>query len=257
MSRRAQRLPLLLLVAGLLAGGLAFAQPSVLVFSKTEGFRHGSISDGISMLQTIASQDSLLIETSEDAADFNAANLARFRAVVWLSTTGDVLNGSQQAAFEAWLSSGGGYVGIHAAADCEYGWAWYGEQVLGNGAWFQSHPAIQTATVVREDATDISTSHLPPSFDFTDEWYNFRENPRAGAQVLLTLDESSYTPGAGAMGADHPISWKRSVGSGRAWYTALGHRTQTFADTRFIEHVRGGLFWAVGRDDKVFSNGFE
>jgi len=235
----------------------AWAQDRILVFSKTLGFRHGSITNGIQMLQTIASSERWTVEASEDAALFNPLDLARFRSVVWLSTTGNVLNDTQQLAFQNWMEAGGGYVGIHAAADCEYDWPWYGASIMGNGAWFLSHPAIQTATVIRESASDISTAHLPASFAFTDEWYNFRANPRPGAQVLLRLDESSYNPGSGAMGADHPISWKRPAGAGRVWYSALGHRAETYADMRFVQHVRGGLRWVMRREDALFGNGFE
>jgi type 1 glutamine amidotransferase len=239
-----------------LASYNAAAQDRVLVFSKTAGFRHGSIEDGIAMLQTQAGANGFVVETTEDATAFNAANLARFRAVVWLSTTGDVLNDSQQTAFQTWLEAGGGYVGVHASADCEYSWPWYGASVLGAGAWFSNHPAIQTATVIRENATDASTAHLPPSYSFTDEWYNFRANPRPQATVLLRLDESSYSPGGGAMGADHPISWKRNVGLGRSWYTGLGHRSQTYADSGFQQHVLGGLQWAMASGE-LLRDGFE
>ncbi len=239
-----------------LAAANAAAQDRVLVFSKTAGFRHGSIADGIAMLQSQAAANGFIVEATEDAGAFNATNLARFRAVVWLSTTGDVLNDTQQSAFQTWLEAGGGYVGVHAAADCEYSWPWYGANVLGAGAWFLSHPAIQTATIIRESASDISTAHLPPSYSFNDEWYNFRANPRPEVTVLLRLDESSYSPGTGAMGADHPISWKRNVGLGRSWYTGLGHRTQTYADSGFQQHVLGGLRWAIGAGTE-FRDGFE
>lgn len=234
----------------------AAAQDRVLVFSKTAGFRHGSIADGISMFQTQAGANGFVVETTEDATAFTAANLARFHAVVWLSTTGDVLNDTQQLAFQTWLEAGGGYVGVHAATDCEYSWPWYGASLLGAGAWFLNHPAIQSATIIRESATDISTAHLPQSYSFTDEWYNFRANPRPEVTVLLRLDESSYSPGAGAMGTDHPISWKRNVGLGRSWYTGLGHRTQTYADSGFQRHVLGGLQWAMATGE-LLRNGFE
>ncbi len=234
----------------------ATAQDRVLVFSKTAGFRHASITDGIAMLQAQSIANNFIVETSEDATAFNAANLARFRAVVWLSTTGDVLNDAQQLAFQTWIEAGGGYVGVHGAADCEYNWPWYGAGILGAGAWFMNHPAIQTATIIRESATDPSTAHLPSSYSFVDEWYNFRVNPRPEVTVLLRIDETSYNPGGGAMGADHPISWKRNVGLGRSWYTALGHRSQNYADSGFQQHVLGGLLWAMGTKE-LFANGFE
>ena len=241
----------------LTVGGACAAQDAVLVFSRTLGFRHGSIADGIAMVQQLGAQNGFSVEATEDPTRFTAAGLAPYDAVIFLSTTGNVLDDAQQTAFQAWLEGGRGWVGIHAAADCEYSWPWYGAQVLGNGAWFQNHPAIQQATVLREVADDPSTAHLPAAFSFTDEWYNFRANPRSGATVLLRIDESSYAPGNGAMGADHPISWKRPVGAGRAWYTGMGHRSETFADPRFRLHVLGGIQWAMGAEAALFDNGFE
>jgi type 1 glutamine amidotransferase len=239
-AKRLTLVALLLLIFGPTSFTVS-AQERVLVFSKTTGFRHPSIDDGIAMLQSQAANNAFVIELSENAADFNPTNLSRFRAVVWLNTTGDVLDATQQVSFQTWLENGGGYLGIHAAADCEYAWPWYGASVLGNGAWFQAHPAIQAATVLREDATDISTAHLSANFSMTEEWYNFRANPRPQVTVLLKLDESSYNPGTGAMGADHPISWKRSVGLGRSFYTGMGHRSETYADQRFQLHVKAAL----------------
>jgi type 1 glutamine amidotransferase len=249
------RIFIALVMAGVSTASVA--QDSVLVFSRTLGFRHGSIADGIAMVQSLGQQHGFTVEATEDPTRFTAAGLAPFDALVFLSTTGNVLDDTQQLAFRQWLEGGRGWVGIHAAADCEYGWPWYGASVLGNGAWFLSHPAIQQATLVREVADDPSTAHLPASFPFTDEWYNFRANPRAGSTVLLRLDETSYNPGTGAMGADHPITWKRAVGTGRAWYTGLGHRSETFADARFRQHVLGGLQWAIAREPVLFVSGFE
>lgn len=216
----------------------------VLVFSKTSGFRHSSIADGIALIQSLGAANNFSVATTEDANDFTLANLSQYEVVVWLSTTGDVLNATQQAAFEAYIQQGGGWVGIHAATDCEYDWPWYG-QLIGNDAWFRSHPSIQDATLVVEDATHISTQELPGSFTFNDEWYNFRANPRPAVHVLLTIDETSYNAGPDAMGADHPMSWHHEFDGGRAWYTALGHRSETFADARFQGHLLGGILYGA------------
>jgi type 1 glutamine amidotransferase len=171
-----------------------------------------------------------------------------YRASRYLRLDQHVPDAAQQTAFETWLQNGGGFVGVHAATDCEYSWSWYGNQLIGNGAWFLSHPAIQAATLIRESEVDPSTAHLPATFSMTDEWYNFRANPRNGSQVLLR--------GSGAMGADHPISWKRLVGEGRMFYTALGHRPEQYSDARFQQHVLGGLQWAM-QTSGVFGSGFE
>ncbi len=217
----------------------------VLVFTKTAGFRHLSIPDGIALVEALGVEHNFAVDTTENAADFNLSNLQRYAAVIWLSTTGDVLDSSQQAAFEAYIQAGGGYAGVHSATDTEYDWPWYGE-LLGNGAWFLAHPAIQAATLHTEIGGHRSTRHLPPVFEFTDEWYNFQANPRPAVRVLLTIDEATYTPGFGAMGPDHPISWYHRFDGGRAWYTAMGHRTETFENAAFAQHLLGGILWVAG-----------
>ena len=213
---------------------------AVLVFSKTAGFRHDSIPAGIAAIQQLATQNNFTVETTEDAAQFNATNLARFQAVIWLSTTADVLNATQQTAFENYVRGGRGYVGIHAAADTEYDWPWYGGLV---GAYFASHPAIQNATVRVEDRTHPSTASLPATWPRNDEWYNYRTNPRSQTHVLATLDESTYS--GGTMGADHPIAWCRAYDGGRSWYTGGGHTIESFSDTNFRNHLLGGIRYAA------------
>lgn len=217
----------------------------VLVFSKTTGFRHDSIPAGIALIRSLGVAHGFAVDASEDASLLTRQRLGSYRAVIFLNTTGEVLNDRQQADFEAYIRGGGGWVGVHSAADTEYAWPFYGE-LLG-GAWFRNHPPIQAATLLVEDGTHPSTRHFPASFPFTDEWYNFRVNPRGSAHVLLKINETSYSPGAGAMG-DHPLAWYRSVGAGRAWYTALGHRIEAYSDARFVQHLLGGILWAAGVD---------
>lgn len=213
----------------------------VLVFSKTAGFRHDSIPDGVAAVKQLGETGGFTVDATEDANAFTPKNLRRYDAVVFLSTTGDVLDPAQQRAFEGYIRQGGGYVGIHAAADTEYDWAFYGGLV---GAYFQSHPAIQPATVVAEDRAHPSTSGLPPTWNRTDEWYNYRSNPRDRAHVLASLDESSYT--GGTMNGDHPIAWCQDYQGGRAFYTGLGHTKESYADPAFLGHVLGGIRYAIG-----------
>ncbi|BCJ60197.1 hypothetical protein Jiend_36190 [Micromonospora endophytica] len=226
------------------AAPAAADQPfSVLVFSKTAGFRHDSIPTGIAAIQQLAAAHDFTVDTTEDAAAFTDANLARYQAVIWLSTTGDVLNNEQQAAFERYIQAGGGYAGIHAASDTEHSWSWYGDLV---GAYFASHPANQTATVKVEDPAHESTAHLPERWSRYDEWYNYRTNPRGKVHVLATLDETSYNAGTGAMGHDHPIAWCQDYDGGRAWYTGGGHTRESYAEPEFLEHLLGGIRTAAG-----------
>ena len=173
----------------------------ILVFSKTAAFRHASIADGIAAIRDLGALNNFDVVATEDANVFTDAGLAPFKAVVFLSTTGDILDANQQAAFEGYIRGGGGFVGIHSATDTEYSWPWYGELVR---AYFANHPVIQNATVVVEDTNDVSTAQLPAAWIRNDEWYNFQTNPRANVHVLCRLDESSYS--GGTMG-DHPIAW--------------------------------------------------
>jgi type 1 glutamine amidotransferase len=221
-------------------GASAGQPPGVLVFSKTAGFRHPSIPDGVQAIRELGVAAGFEVEATEDAAAFTPANLARFRAVVFLSTTGDVLDAGQQAAFENYIGAGGGFAGVHAAADTEYDWPFYGALV---GAYFRDHPQIQPATVVVEDRAHASTAHLGPLWPRTDEWYNYRTNPRSDVHVLAALDEGSYT--GGNMG-DHPIAWCHAYAGGRSWYTGGGHTPESYADPAFRQHLLGGIRYAAG-----------
>ncbi|MGC3861121.1 lectin [Micromonospora chersina] len=220
----------------------ADAPYDVLVFSKTAGFRHDAIPAGIQAIRDLGAANNFTVTATEDAAQFTTANLARFEAVVFLNTTGDVLNATQQTAFEAYIGAGGGYVGVHAAADTEYDWPFYGNLV---GAWFASHPAIQAANVKVEDRAHAATAHLPQTWNRTDEWYNYRTNARSTAHVLATLDESSYS--GGSMGGDHPHAWCKAYAGGRSFYTGGGHTQASYAEAAFRAHLLGGIRYAAGR----------
>ncbi|GAB4450180.1 MAG: hypothetical protein OHK0015_55450 [Chloroflexi bacterium OHK40] len=220
------------------------AQPpafNVLVFTRTTGFRHSSIGAGVTALRELGAEHGFGVTHTEDPQVFSDEGLGAYQAVVFLNTTGDVLNAEQQAAFERYIGAGGGFVGVHSASDTEYDWPWYGGLV---GAYFASHPAIQQAElqVVRGDHP--STVGLPARWTRTDEWYNFRAPPGDEVQVLLTIDEASYS--GGTMGASHPMSWYHLYAGGRAWYTALGHTEASYAEPLFRAHLLGGVQWAAG-----------
>ena len=213
----------------------------VLVFSKTAGFRHDSIPDGIAALRRLGAEQGFAVDATEDASVFDDARLAPYAAVVFLLTTGDVLDDGQQAAFQRYIEKGRGFVGVHSAADTEYDWAWYGGLI---GAYFQSHPAIQPGTIRIADPVHASTRGLPAVWNRTDEWYNFRANPRDRVHVLAVLDETTYS--GGTMGSDHPIAWCQFYDGGRAWYTALGHTSESYSEPLFLGHLLGGIQFAAG-----------
>lgn len=216
------------------------SSPRVLVFSRTLGFRHTSIGDGIQAIRDIGTANNFTVTATEDPTMFRLDTLQKFQAVVFLNTTGDVLNGTQQTAFEQYIAGNKGFVGIHSATDTEYGWPWYGQLV---GAWFTDHPAIQNATVHRMNTTHPSTATLPNSWSRNDEWYNF--GPwQSTVNPLLRVDESTYS--GGTEGNPHYISWYHNFGGGRSWYTAMGHTEVSYTEANFVDHLKGGIKWAMG-----------
>ncbi|MEV5559350.1 ThuA domain-containing protein [Nonomuraea wenchangensis] len=220
------------------------AEPAykVLVFSKTTGFRHDSIPQGIAAVQQLGQDNDFAVDTTEDSALFTDQNLAQYKAVIFMSTTGDPLSTQDQKdAFQRYIQNGGGFVGVHAAADSGYTWEWYGKLV---GAYFKSHPAIQQARVKVEDPAHPSTKDLPTTWTRSDEWYDYQANPRQTVHVLTSMDETSYT--GATMGADHPNTWCQDFDGGRSWYTGLGHMKENYSEPSFLKLLLGGIQTAAG-----------
>ncbi|WP_433441216.1 ThuA domain-containing protein [Nonomuraea sp. CA-141351] len=235
---------LTLLAAPVSAEAATAAEPAfkVLVFSKTTGFRHDSIPEGIAAVQKLGQDNNFAVDTTEDSALFTDQNLAQYQAVVFMSTTGDPLGTQEQKdAFQRYIQGGGGFVGVHAAADSGYNWAWYGKLV---GAYFKQHPAIQQATVKVEDPAHPATKDLPTTWTRTDEWYDYQANPRGTVHVLTSMDEKSYT--GATMGADHPNTWCQDFDGGRSWYTGLGHLKENYSEPNFLKLLLGGIQTAAG-----------
>jgi cytochrome c len=243
VARTLAAVALVMLVPGTAARPAPAPQPRILVFTKTVGFRHASIPAALQAIRDLGRRNGLVVDATEDAGAFTARNLGRYEAVVFLMTTGDVLDEAQQAAFQRFFRAGGGFAGVHSAADTEYGWAWYGRML---GAYFRSHPEVQPAVITVANRRHPSTVGLPRRWMRTDEWYNFARNPRPSVRVLATLDESSYRPGAGAMGRDHPISWIHEFEGGRAWFTGGGHTAESYSEPLFRRHLIGGIRYAAG-----------
>ncbi len=212
----------------------------ILVFSKTEKFRHTSIPAAKLAILKLGLDNHFLVDTTENADLFNESSLKKYDAVVFLHTTGNVLNEKQEWAFKKYIQSGGAFVGIHAATDTEYDWEWYGELA---GAYFQNHPEIQAATLNIIDNAHASTQHLPAKWNRTDEWYNFK-NLNPDVKVIMTIDESSYS--GGTMNNNHPMAWYHEFDGGRSFYTALGHTEASWSETLFLQHVLGGIKYAIG-----------
>lgn len=219
------------------------AAQRLLVYTRTTDYRHESTARSVTELAAIAAARAITCETTEDPGVFREARLAAFGAVCFFNTSGDVLDATGRAALEGFVRGGRGFLGVHAAAASEHSSPFYEELV---GAYFSAHPEPQLGTLIVEDATHPATRSLPERLTLHEEWYGFRTNPRARARVLLRVDEASYTPRDGAMGADHPIAWCHERSGGRALYTALGHDSAIFEIAPIRMHFAGALAWALG-----------
>jgi glucose/arabinose dehydrogenase/cytochrome c551/c552/type 1 glutamine amidotransferase len=217
-------------------------EPKVLVFSKTMGFKHASIPAGIAAIQKLGSENGFAVDTTKSAELFTDENLKQYSAIIFMSTTGNVLDQFQEAAFERYIQAGGGYVGVHAAADTEYDWGWYNDLA---GAQFLSHPSgTPNADFIIKDKDFIATKFFTDSiWNRTDELYNYK-NINPDINVLMTLDESTYK--GGENGDFHPIAWYHDFDGGRAFYIGGGHTDESFSEDLFLKHLLGGIEYAIG-----------
>jgi len=218
----------------------AISLSGVLVFHKTTGFRHDSIEAGIEAVREVAESEDREVTATDDASVFTAEGLLPYGVVVFLNTTGDVLDDGQQVAMEEFIREGNGFVGVHSAADTEYDWEWYEGLV---GAYFDSHPEPQSAEVEVMSSHPV-TEGLPGQFEWFDEWYDFRTQPGPEVTVLATLDESSYQ--GGGMGQFHPIVWAGEYDGGRVVYIGFGHTAESFGDEVLRTLLGNAIEWAVG-----------
>lgn len=225
-------------------------QFKALLFTKTGGFHHSSIHEGVDGVRHLASRHNFTVDWQEDASVFNEKQLKNYDVVIFLNTTGEILNDAQQAAFEKYIQSGKGWVGIHAAADTEYEWPFYTKMV---GMMFKIHPAQQTAYLDVVDSNFPGLERFPKRMMWTDEWYEYQKPYKSNdLKFLITVDEKTFDPkttwgdnkGLG-MGDFHPMSWYHKYEGGRAFYTGLGHIGLVYADQSFLDHLYGGIYWAA------------
>ena len=222
----------------------------VLVFTKTAGYRHESISSGLKMLYDLSEKENWVITATENAQLLRDDFLSNFDVAVFLNPTGDAICEAGQESFEKWMDSGKGFVGIHAASDFEYDWEYYGNLC---GAHFKTHPPAQEATIVFENTDHPAMKPFKGMKSYTtyDEWYTFKENPRPNVNVLATLDENSikqFSNDDFRMG-DHPIIWSHENNGIRSFYTGFGHNHEAFQDKLIVEHIKNAINWVAKRID--------
>ncbi|MEP6949343.1 MAG: ThuA domain-containing protein, partial [Ginsengibacter sp.] len=220
--------------------------PRVLVFTKTSGFHHSSIPNGIAAVIKLGLENGFDVDTTTNAEMFNEDSLKKYATVIFLNTTGDVLGYREEVSFERYIQAGGGFVGVHSATDTEYDWGWYGRLV---GGYFNGHPKPQQAKFIIKDKDFAATKFFTDTvWQRTDELYNFKKlNP--DVHVLITIDEKSYE--GGTNGAFHPMSWYHDYDGGRAFYTELGHTEESYTEPNYLKHLLGGIQYAIGDNKEL------
>jgi len=217
-------------------------QMKVLLFTKTNDYVHESTLKGSAAIIELGKQNHFHVDSTSDAKLINKKNLANYAAVIFYNTSGNILDRNQKEALQEFIRSGKGFSGIHGASNTEYEWEWYGRLI---GAFFDEHPKIQPATIKVINNGHISTIHLPDNWIHEDEWYNFRNPDWSGLNVLMVVDESTFS--GGKHGDFHPISWYHRFDGGRSWYTALGHDAESFKNPFFAKYILGGILYAAGK----------
>ena len=252
---RARLVSLLALACTTFAMSAALADPpqfKVLMTTKTDGWHHESIADAVPAIRGLAAKHQFEVVWEENIdLVFTEESLNDFDVVMFVLTTGNILDPEQQALLEAFVRSGKGFVGVHSASDTEYEWPWYTRLV---GRMFHIHPVIQTAELSVIDRKFPGVERMPDKFWFTDEYYEFGEERTKGMNYILSVDESTYAPEANwahrnlsgdGMGDFHPLAWRHEFDGGRSFYTALGHLPAVYRDDLFLEHLYGGIYWAA------------
>jgi type 1 glutamine amidotransferase len=232
----------------------ALRKGAVLVLSKTNGFRDpDQIPAANKALDAIVHGIGRDVFVTENAAVMNPRDLARFSVIVLSSTSGTIFDDEQRAAFKAWIEQGGGVVLLHGAGgDPTYDWAWYPQVLI--GTQFIGHTGrpkqFQQATIDVIDRGNPATRDLPAKWVRTEEWYSFDRVPIGyNTRILATLDETSYDPFPDRvrMGSPHPLIWTRCIGKGRMFFSALGHKAETYAEPLHRKLIAGAIRWAAGR----------
>ena len=230
----------LLLISLISCSNKRSTTPRVLLFSKTADHHHSSIPAGVKAIQELGAKNGFIVDTTTDDNKFVEDSLKKYAALIFLSTTGNILSGNQENVLERYIQAGGGFVGIHAATDAEYDWGWYGRMI---GGYFINHPAEQEANLIINDKNHPATDSLPATWRRKDEWYNFKYVNK-DVKVLISIDEKSYT--GGTNGDSHPMSWYHEFDGGRVFYTELGHTAESYSEPLFLKHILGGIKYAMG-----------
>lgn len=226
------------------------APKRILYVTTSAGYRHDSIPLSQQVLQDAGSRSGLLeVVPAEDLSLITADNLRSFDAVFFFTSGELALTDQQKADLLAFIDAGKGFGGVHSSTDTLYSWPEYGDLI---GAYFDGHPWVQPVSIDVEDPDHPAMHALAPSFQIFDEIYQFRNYSRDQVRVLMTLDTQSVDLGADGVhrtDQDFALAWCREYGTGRVFYTALGHFESTWRDPRFQDMLLNALLWITKQID--------
>jgi len=229
----------------------SLAGKKVLVYTKNgEGYVHENIPASVDALKKLGEENGFEVVSSEDPALFTEDNLAQFDALVFSNTNNEAFDtDAQKQAFQHYIRSGGGFVGIHSASGSERQWDWFAQML---GGRFHRHPPRQDFEVKVLDKNHPSTHFLPDIWHIVDDECYYLKNLNPANHVLLAADlttvedEKREEYPANYFGDLFPLSWCHEFDGGRQWYTALGHRSEHYSDPQLMQHILGGIRWAIG-----------
>lgn len=235
----------------LLSTTLGAMQFKALVFSdKSDKWHHPNVPVAKEAFEILSKKHFFEMTWVETNETFASQDFSAFDVIVFISASPCGLDEDKRKEFQEYVASGGGIVGVHfsfAFADSEYQWPWW-EELVGNV--FVCHPPQQSGIMTVEEPEFPACMHLPKKWLWTDEWYTFNSPFPDHLNVILTVDESTYYPREeDIMGDYHPVAWYHQPGEARLFYTSLGHVTESYRDSVFLQHVYGGILWAVGERD--------
>lgn len=220
----------------------------VIYVTHSAGFKHDVLPLSEQIFKELGTKAGWFeVTATQDCSLLTAANLKQYDALVFYTTGELPISDQQKADLLAFIDNGKGFVGIHSATDTFYKWPAYGAMI---GGYFNEHPWHELVTIKVEDRDHPSTKPLGASFQITDEIYQFKDWSRANLHVLLSLDASSVDltkKGVHRTDKDFGVSWTRTQGKGRVFYTSLGHRPEVWQDARYQQHLVEGLRWAIGK----------
>lgn len=240
---------------------LMAAEKRVLVYTRNytpdgKGYVHANIADSVAAIRKLGSEHGFVVEHTDDPSVFTESKLKSFDAIVFSNSNNEAFaTDAQRAAFQAFIRSGGGFVGIHSATGSERNWEWYWKMIGGS---FDYHPPLQKFTVRVVDRNHPSTKGLPASFEWEDEFY-FQKHTNAAVKPLLVGDPESLTDPKRAerpkqaWGAAAPLAWYHYFEGGRVYYIALGHKSEHYQHPLLLQQILGGIQWAMDRTQKEVS----